>query len=120
MHSPDTCSSMCSCACPACHLAGDHPRHAGPLTVLANERDPIDDRLVDELLPAGARVESFPTPARCCDWSSGHHPGSPVDELEHGAARVCPACGLLPAAPGDRYCAGCGSAPDRSAWAVVR
>lgn len=29
--------------------------------------------------------------------------------------RLCPACGQ-PAAPGDRYCEGCGSAGDRSAW----
>jgi len=30
--------------------------------------------------------------------------------------RVCPSCELMPAAPGDRYCTGCGSAADRSAW----
>jgi len=31
--------------------------------------------------------------------------------------RICPACQTLAAAPGDRYCEGCGSAADRSAWA---
>jgi hypothetical protein len=31
---------------------------------------------------------------------------------------VCPACGVLAPAPGDRYCAGCASAADRSAWAA--
>lgn len=31
--------------------------------------------------------------------------------------RLCPACEFMPAAPGDRYCEGCGSAADRSAWA---
>lgn len=30
-------------------------------------------------------------------------------------ARTCPACGLA-AAPGDRYCEPCGSAPDRTSW----
>lgn len=30
--------------------------------------------------------------------------------------RICPACGVNEAAQGDRYCSGCGSAPDRSAW----
>ncbi len=29
--------------------------------------------------------------------------------------RTCPACGLA-AAPGDRYCGPCGSAPDRTSW----
>ncbi len=33
------------------------------------------------------------------------------------ATRTCPACEILAAAPGDRYCEGCGSAADRSAWA---
>lgn len=33
------------------------------------------------------------------------------------AVRTCPSCELMPAAPGDRYCDGCGSASDRSAWA---
>lgn len=32
--------------------------------------------------------------------------------------RICPACGVLPAAEGDRYCSDCGSAADRSAWAA--
>lgn len=35
------------------------------------------------------------------------------------AVRVCPACQILPAAEGDRYCEDCGSARDRSAWAEL-
>lgn len=31
--------------------------------------------------------------------------------------RTCPACGIMPAEAGDRYCDECGSATDRSAWA---
>ena len=33
------------------------------------------------------------------------------------AWRPCAACGSVPAVMGDRYCAACASAPDRSAWA---
>lgn len=45
----------------------------------------------------------------------------PADEdrlaasLSRLPGRICPACGMA-AAEGDRYCADCGSAPDRSAW----
>jgi hypothetical protein len=31
--------------------------------------------------------------------------------------RPCAACGMLTAAPGDRYCEDCGTATDRTAWA---
>lgn len=32
------------------------------------------------------------------------------------SVRICPACGIFAAAPGDRYCSDCGSASDRSSW----
>jgi hypothetical protein len=43
---------------------------------------------------------------------SMHH--SEIDPLV--TPRICPACGINPAAAGDRYCADCGSARDRSGW----
>lgn len=79
MHASESCAASCSCSCPPCQLAGEHPRHAGPLAVLAVERDPLTVGLVDELLPAAK-----PAP-RCCDWSSGHPPASPIAEHDHGA-----------------------------------
>lgn len=46
-----------------------------------------------------------------CAWCGEHS-----DEGIHDVPRICPACGVLEAASGDRYCAGCASAEDRSAW----
>ena len=43
--------------------------------------------------------------------------GANLEQLEQTAGRICPACGALAAAPGDRYCAACGSARDRAMWA---
>lgn len=34
--------------------------------------------------------------------------------------RLCPACELMIALPGDRYCAGCSTAYDRQGWVAGR
>lgn len=40
-------------------------------------------------------------------WEEGHEPAD---------VRLCAACLMAPAEDGDRYCASCATAPDRSSW----
>jgi len=67
-----------------------------------------------------ATIGRGPICERCHKWYADRIHKAPygITLAEQArAVRICPACLILPAALGDRYCADCGSARDREAWA---